>query len=133
MLRFMIGLLTALLLTGPATAQDDAVKSVISTQMEALRQGDFPGAYEMASPGIRGYFGPVDNFERMLRLGYPEVLAPRLFRFMGMEPRGNGQAQVLMIEDQKGRVHMLEYLLIETEDGWKIDSVRRLPASQPAV
>lgn len=133
MFRTLIGLLAALLIAGPATAQDKAVQGVIGTQMEALRQGDFPGAYEMASPGIRGVFGPVENFERMLKQGYPEVLDPRLFRFMELEPRGERQAQVLMIEDRQGRVHMLEYMMIETEDGWRIDAVRRLPASQPAV
>ncbi|MBR9762408.1 MAG: DUF4864 domain-containing protein [Rhodobacteraceae bacterium] len=132
-MRFMIGLLAALLIAGPATAQDDAVKGVISTQMEALRQGDFPGAYEMASPGIRGVFGPVENFERMLRQGYPEVLDPRLFRFMGAEARGERQAQVLLIEDRQGRSYLLEYMMIETPEGWKIDAVRRLPTAEPAV
>ncbi|WP_010141824.1 DUF4864 domain-containing protein [Oceanicola sp. S124] len=133
MWRVASGVQVALLIAGAASAQEEAVKGVIGAQMEALSNGDFAGAYEMASPGIRGTFGPVENFERMLRQGYPEVLDPRLFRFMGVEARGDRQAQVLLVEDRQGRSFLLEYLMIETPEGWKIDAVRRLPAAEPAV
>ena len=85
-------LCTLLLLAGPARAQDaavtpadrDAIRSVITTQLDAFRRADAPGAYAEAAPGIRQLFPTPEIFLDMVRRGYPPVYRPRSAEFTAL-------------------------------------------------
>lgn len=125
--------LVAVLLAWPgpgARAQDAAaaIRGVISDQIAAFRADDFGAAFEFASPAIRTMFGDPESFGRMVRQGYPMVWRPERFRFSGLEDRDGRKVQGVLVTDQNGALHMLEYEMIPGEGGWRINGVRILQA-----
>lgn len=136
-MRTIPALLTALSLTIPLALPVQAspeLRETITGQMDALRAGDFAGAFDYASPGIRSYFGNAKNFETMLRGGYPMVIGPREYFFLADRPEAElRQVQPVQVEDQAGRLFTLEYFMLRTEAGWKIDAVRLMDVAPPSV
>ena len=112
------------LITAPADAQQDPIREVISSQIDAFQVDDFDAAFAHASPFIQRVFGSADNFGTMVRKGYPMVWRPADVRFLGLETRKGGLWQDVMIRDADGRIHIVEYEMIEGENGWKINGVR---------
>ena len=109
----------------PAGAQDraGAIESVISGQMEAFLADDFARAFGFASPGIRRIFRSPDVFGRMVRQGYPMVWRPAGVDFLGLRERDGRLAQRVMVTDGSGAPHLLDYFMIRTDAGWRIDGV----------
>lgn len=119
----------ALSLAGPVSGQgaDDEIRSVIDSQIEAFRADDFATAFEYASPMIQGMFGTADNFGRMVRQGYPMVWRPADVRFGGLSEREGRMVQSVVVTDEAGRIHLLEYDMIPSESSWEINGVRFVP------
>lgn len=127
----MRGILLALVLVagfGPAARAQDpaAIRDVISDQIAAFRADDFGTAFTFASPMIRNMFGTPDQFGRMVREGYPMVWRPSDVQFGGLEERGGRTLQRVVVTDDRGAVHLLEYEMIPGEGGWRINGVRLL-------
>lgn len=120
--------LTASLLALPAAAQDDPIRDTIRNQLSALGQDDFATAFSFASPTIKGLFGTPDNFGRMVRQGYPMVHRPGEVKMLDLREVAGNLWQRVMITDQQGRTHLLDYQMIETPDGWQINGVQLLPS-----
>ncbi|ROU03813.1 DUF4864 domain-containing protein [Histidinibacterium lentulum] len=111
-------------------AQDapaDAIAAVISDQLANFNERDANAAFEHASPTIQGIFGNAANFGMMVQRGYPMVWTNGSTRFLDLEMRRGAWFQTVQIEDAQGVFHLLEYKMIETPDGWRIDGVRILP------
>ena len=108
----------------PLKADEAAIKSVISDQIKAFQADDFDKAFTFASPKIQGIFGSSENFGTMVRQGYPMVWRPAEVQFLGTEMEGSKLWQNVMIRDTAGRVHVLGYEMITSEDGWKINAVK---------
>lgn len=110
---------------GPARAQEANadIEAVISSQIEAFRADDFETAFSFASPTIRRMFGDPDRFGEMVQNGYPMVWRPRDVRFSGVETRDGRTVQSVVVTDQAGAPHVLDYEMIEGEDGWRINGV----------
>ena len=123
----------ALLPTLPAAAQSveapsPPIQATIQSQIDAMAAGDFAAAFTFASPNIKGIFGTADRFEMMVRQGYPMVVAPRDVRMLELRSiAGNLWQRVLMI-DSAGATHLLDYMMIETPEGWQINAVQLLPS-----
>lgn len=117
-----------------AGAQDDAaMRSVIAEQIEAMRADDFATAFTFASPGIQRQFGNPERFGRMVREGYPMVWHPRDLRFLEAVPRGGRMLQGVLVTDEAGALHILDYEMLPLDGGWRIDGVRlRRPAATGA-
>ena len=109
----------------------EAIPGVIQNQIEAFRADDFATAFTFASPTIKRLFGDSENFGRMVRQGYPMVWRPAEVQFLGQETRGGAVYQNVLIVDGNGVPHGLEYMMIETPDGWQINGVRFV--APPAV
>ncbi|TCP44102.1 DUF4864 domain-containing protein [Rhodovulum marinum] len=129
----LAGLTLALALAAPLRADPvaEAVQGVISDQVEAFLAGDLATAFGFASPGIQGLFQTPERFGQMVRNGYPMVWRPGALRYLGLEGAGDTRRQRVEITDRAGRVHRLEYRMIRTPEGWRIDGVRPLPAPPP--
>lgn len=110
----------------PVRAQDAGaeIRSVISQQIDAFRADDFGAAFDFASPNIRGMFGTPEVFGRMVREGYPMVWRPADVRFSGLRVQDGRQVQGVVVTDAAGRLHVLDYEMIEGDDGWRINGVR---------
>lgn len=122
-------LLAILLLAPPAAAADEsAIQGVISSQIEAFRADDFDSAFGFASPTIRGMFGTSERFGRMVREGYPMVYRPETLRFGDLREARGRLWQRVIVTDADGRMHVLDYDMLRTDSGWRINGVVLVPA-----
>ena len=113
-----------------ATSSNSAIESVISQQIEAFRADDFATAFTFASPNIRNMFGTPDNFGVMVRRGYPMVWRPGQLEFLELRDEQGLLWQKVMVRDQEGVFFVLDYQMIETPDGWRINGVYLVQAPQ---
>ncbi len=127
MRRLMFAAL-CLVMVGPAAIADEpGPRAVIEAQIEAFQADDFDTAFDYASDAIRRIFGTPERFGQMVRQGYPMVHRPADLRFLDSTERGARTLQRVMVADQAQRLHVLEYEMIQTEAGWRINGVRILP------
>lgn len=111
-----------------AAAPEAALRRAISDQLAALREGDFAGAFAIASPQIQARFLDAENFARMVRRGYPMVMEARRTIFGALSPAGSRLRQSVLLIDEGGRVWAADYLLVRVEGRWRIDGVSLRPA-----
>jgi hypothetical protein len=128
-------LLTAVFLIAavPVAAQDTEIRSVIEGQMQAFRNEDSAAAFDYASPGIQGMFGTPRNFGMMVRRGYPMVWNNAETQFLELRERNGALWQKIRIRDETGGLHLMDYRMVQTEEGWQIDGVVELPAPDVGV
>jgi hypothetical protein len=60
----------------------------------------------------------------MVREGYPMVLRPADVRFAALDDRDGRKVQSVLLTDQAGALHVLEYEMVPFEGGWRINGVR---------
>ncbi|PXW68792.1 uncharacterized protein DUF4864 [Loktanella sp. PT4BL] len=112
-----------------AFAQDsDAIETVIGNQLEAFNDRDISEAWQYASPNIKRLFGDPGNFGLMVQQGYPMVWDNADVRFLELRDLGGMLWQKVMVRDAQGGLHILDYQMVETAQGWQINGVRLLPA-----
>lgn len=109
-------------------APDPAIQGVIRSQTEAFLRDDLDTAFTFASPAIKRLFGTPDRFGEMVREGYPMVWRPSDIRFGELRAIAERLWQRVIVIDGAGRVHALDYEMIQTGDGWQINGVQLLPA-----
>ena len=130
MFRIFARLALVLTLALPLPALADPIQRVISDQITAFLADDFDTAFSFASPNIKRLFGSPDRFGQMVRDGYPMVHRPEEVTMLDQRPVDGRVMQRVMIRDMGGRVHMLAYQMIETEEGWQINGVQILRAPE---
>ncbi len=128
MRRTVAGLVGAMMMAGIAAAQDagEAIRTTIQNQLDAFQADDFETAFTFASPLIQGIFQTPERFGQMVTSGYPMVHRPADIQFTDDFERAGLIYQNVLITDQAGALHLLEYEMIETSDGWEINGVRFL-------
>ncbi|WP_108813835.1 DUF4864 domain-containing protein [Loktanella sp. Alg231-35] len=110
-------------------AQDsDAIEGVIANQLNAFNDRDINEAWQYASPNIKRLFGNPGNFGMMVQQGYPMVWDNAEVRFLELRDVRGNLWQKVMVRDAQGGLHVLDYQMIETADGWQINGVQLLPA-----
>lgn len=129
---FLAVSLSAVLATG-AFAQSTEIEANIAAQIQAFKADDFDTAFTFASPNIQRLFRNPENFGAMVRNGYPMVWRPSDFRFLELREIAGALWQKVMIVDGDGRVHILDYQMVQRDDGWKINGVQLLGNSDPAA
>lgn len=110
----------------PAEAQENPIQSTIQNQITAFLADDFALAFTYASPTIKEVFGTADNFGRMVKEGYPMVYRPAEVEMLELREVAGNLWQRVRILDQAGRAHYLDYMMVETPDGWQINAVQLL-------
>lgn len=108
-------------------ARVPAIETTIQNQFNAFLQDDVATAFTFASPNIQGMFGTPERFGQMVQQGYPMVWRPADVRFLELRNIAGNLWQRVMVTDQSGAVHMLDYQMIETVGGWQINGVQLLP------
>ncbi len=111
-------------------ADPDAIQGVIGDQIEAFKADDFATAFTFAAPSIQGIFRTPENFGQMVRQGYPMVWRPGSVEYLRSVERGAAWTQEVLVTDAQGRLHKLAYLMVETDQGWKIAGVELLMAPE---
>lgn len=126
-MRRLLAILFVILAAWPALAQDGP-GSIVTRQFEAFRADDMPQAFSYASPMIQGYFQTPENFGSMVTQGYPMVRNPGEVKLLDLREEGGRTVQRVQVFDGKGVPYILDYEMIETENGWKINGVRFVDA-----
>jgi len=110
-------------------AQDNqAIEDVIGSQLEAFNARNVDEAWQYASPNIKRLFGSPGNFGMMVQQGYPMVWDNADVRYLELRDVRGNLWQKVMVRDAQGGLHILDYQMIETADGWQINGVQLLPA-----
>ncbi len=131
--RTFLAVLAGVFWFGSAFAQTELppepeIEATIGAQIKAFLADDFGEAFTYASPMIQGMFGNSENFGRMVRQGYPMVWRPGDVQYLELREIDGALRQKVLIRDRVGGVHLLEYEMIQTGDGWRINGVRILEA-----
>ncbi len=126
----------------PALAQDTPpaaqveqlpLQDIIRQQLDAFNARDVDLAWSFASPMIQGMFGNPGNFGVMVSEGYPMVWDNSAAKFMAQREVDGRIYQQVMVQDTNGALHVLEYAMIQTAQGWRIDGVSLLPPPDVGV
>ena len=125
----LIAALFTVVLALPAAAQEEPIRATIRSQIEAFQADDFARAFTFASPTIKGMFGTPENFGAMVKTGYPMVYRPAEVQMMDLREVAGNLWQRVRITDQAGAGWYLDYMMVETAEGWQINAVQILPAA----
>ena len=133
MRRLLLALSLSAGLASGAFAQNAEIEANIAAQIQAFKADDFATAFTFASPNIQRLFGDPDNFGAMVRNGYPMVWRPADVRFLELREIAGNLWQKVMITDANGRIHLLDYQMIQQDGGWKINGVQLLGNTDPSA
>lgn len=133
MRHLILGLSLALGLGPAVQAQEGPIRDTIQRQLEAFQADDFARAFTFASPTIKGIFGTPENFGAMVKNGYPMVHRPAQVEMGELREVAGNLWQRVRIVDQAGRAWALDYMMVETPEGWQINAVQILPAPDVGV
>lgn len=128
MRNWVLAAVLAVGMVSAVAAQDTEIEGVIGSQIEAFQADDFVGAFEFAHPSIRNIFRTPENFGRMVTEGYPMVWRPAEVTYLELRDVGGDLWQKVQIVDSDGAVHLLDYRMVQTPEGWKINGVQLLEA-----
>jgi hypothetical protein len=120
---------------GPVSAADQAaIDQVITSQIEAFRRDDAPGAFHYASPGIQRLFGDAGTFLDAVRESYRPVYRPQSFSF-GAPETGDGKVtQPVDLIGPNGRGARAIYDMEREPDGtWRISGCHLLKTEEIAT
>jgi len=104
------------------------IEATINSQIEAFEADDFGAAFAFASPMIQGIFGSPARFGEMVRNGYPMVWRPGEVRYLALREIDGALWQKVLIRDQAGAVHILDYQMVRAGAAWQINAVHLLDA-----
>lgn len=128
----MLSLAFMFTLAAPLRA-DEGARAVIAAQIEAFLAQDVTRAYGYASPFIQQKFGTPEQFGAMVRDGYPMIWTPSDVTFLDLR-EGDGRLwQGVRVSDAAGKGWIVEYEMIETPEGWRINGVQVRPAPDANV
>jgi hypothetical protein len=126
----LCGVVLATVLALPAMADEvrnPAIEATIQGQITAFLAEDMATAFGFAAPNIKTIFGTAENFGAMVKQGYPMVYHPSAVRMLELRRVAGNLWQRVMVTDDAGRTHMLDYQMLETPEGWQINGVQLLP------
>jgi hypothetical protein len=129
----LIAFIFATVLSLPAAAQEEPIRKTIQAQIDAFLADDFATAFTFASPNIKGIFGTPENFGAMVKQGYPMVYRPAEVEMGELREIAGNLWQRVRVVDQAGTAWYLDYMMIETVEGWQINAVQLLPAPDVGV
>ncbi|WP_346763310.1 DUF4864 domain-containing protein [Tabrizicola caldifontis] len=130
MRSLILGSTLVLGLSLAADAQEGPIRETIRRQIEAFQADDSARAFTFASPTIKGIFGTPENFGEMVKNGYPMVYRPAQVEMGELRTVAGNLWQRVHIVDQAGRAWALDYMMVETPEGWQINAVHILPAPE---
>ena len=104
-----------------AETDRNAIRRVITAQLEAFQADDGIQAFLYAAPTIRQQFKTVANFMHMVRNAYHPVYRPRGIIFSELTEMQGFSAQALLVMNQHGTIVKAIYLMEQQPSrDWRI-------------
>lgn len=125
-------MLTASAAWAQANEANEAIETVIGNQLQAFNDRDVTEAFSYASPTIKGIFRDPRNFGAMVENGFPMVWDNADVRFLSLREEQGVLVQRVQLRAADGAIHLLDYAMIETDDGWQINGVQIIEADLAA-
>ncbi|MDA0260597.1 MAG: DUF4864 domain-containing protein [Proteobacteria bacterium] len=135
-MRFFAVLIGCLLLVTPPALADggddlglsgpdrDAIRGIISAQLQAFKRDDGEAAFGYASPTIHKIFQSIDNFMAMVKASYYPVYRSEVVNFGEVLDVNGEPVQRVHIVGEDGRSMVAAYVMQRQPDGaWKINGV----------
>ncbi len=116
-----------------AAEPEDGIRAVISSQFEAFLADDVESAFSYAAPGIQRIFVTPEGFGSMVQNGYPMVWRPAETRFLELRELDGALWQKVLIRDQAGAWHVLDYEMMRVDADWRIGGVQYLRQAEFGV
>ncbi len=114
----------------PTQADWTEIKRVIAAQRDALVNDDGERAFSFAAPSIRGHFGDVATFMRMVRESYRALLDARYVEFLDGAVIAGDTVQPLRLVLPDGTVRVAIYGVQRQPDGgWRITACVIAPST----
>ncbi len=111
-----------------------AIRQVIQSQLDAFQRDDAAAAYSYATPMIREKFGDARNFMQMVKQGYTPVYRPKSVAFDKLVDTEYGPDQVLRLIGPDGRAYTAHYMMQKQTDGtWMINGCYLTRAEDESV
>ena len=106
-----------------SVADREAIRSVITGQIEAFRHDDADAAFADAAPNIQMRFGTPEHFLGVVRELYQPVYRPRSFSFGPLVAEDDELIQKLDIVGPDGTRLTARYSMVKLPDGtWHISA-----------
>ena len=106
-------------------APPNRICEVVWTQIVAMREDDYAGAYRQVSSGFQEKFSR-EAFSDFARAEYPSVRRSQRVEFGLVRSNGREATVPVYLFLENGEVIPCWYRLIHESEGWKIDSARFL-------
>lgn len=114
-----------------ADTERDAIRRVITAQIEAFQSDDGIQAFLYAAPAIRQQFKSVGNFIRMVRSSYYAVYRPRSVVFGKLTEMQGYPAQTVFLMAQNGDIVKAVYLMQQQPSrDWRIAGCFLVPVEE---
>lgn len=114
-----------------ADTERDAIRRVITAQIEAFQCDDGIQAFLYAAPAIRQQFKSVGNFMRMVRSSYHAVYRPRGVIFAELTEMQGYPAQAVFLMAQNGDIVKAVYLMQQQPSkDWRIAGCFLVPVEE---
>ena len=129
------GVLAALLLLGTAVWAEEPTapaataepwQAVITSQIEAFRAKDAPGAFQWAAAGFQATFpSPEAFFNAIVGSGYAPIMESRSHSFGKFQKLGDKAVvqEVKFLGNDQG-LYEAFYMLAEEANGWRVQGVQ---------
>jgi len=124
----LIAVLSLTLAVHGAENRSPAIEGVIQRQLDAFQSDDVATAFGFASPNIKSIFGDKDRFGIMVQRGFPMVWRHSGVRFLELREVQGRMWQRVLVTDVSGQIHILDYQMVESQQGWQINAVEILRA-----
>ena len=98
----------------------EAMKSIITQQIEAFGRDDAPGAEAFAAPGIKQLFPEPKDFVAMVHRSYAPLIHPRSTHFDAAASTPAGPAQKVTVVDSEGGAWTAVYTFEQVDGQWRI-------------
>lgn len=122
-MRILATTVAIFMAAAPIEAQQDEIKSVISSQIQSFMKDDFATAFTFAAPNIKEIFQTSDRFGQMVRHSYPMVHHPAEVVFQGLREEAGTMQQNVLIRDLQGQYFVARYSMVQVNGDWQISGV----------
>ncbi|MBI3417408.1 MAG: DUF4864 domain-containing protein [Verrucomicrobia bacterium] len=110
----------------------DELAVVVTSQLEAFRQNDYPKAYTFAATGIREKFDR-EAFEKMVKEQYPAIANSKSAKFGATADNGNEAMLTVNIRGVGKQTGQFRYLFVREKSKWKISGVVEMKTEGPVA